>query len=416
MPPISVDDRWDVLTAQLPEDKEFCDLAQGARVQFALAARGGIEVTIKVQDGVVGPGDHPEFIVELDREDWELMLAPAPAPRGQHILSYLQPRGSGSIRGNSLRFAQHLHLVRRAVEILAHRPPPDPRPAADFDVRRVSGRYVRVDVEPWGTCDIYVESSGSGRPVVMLHTAGSDATQFHGIFGLARNFPGRRLIAFDLPWHGRSAPPRGADQLDYELTSESYADCVAAVICALDLAEAPVIVGASMAGAGVIETAARHPTAIAGAVGCQAGARVSNRHNEWLRNPEINQALFVPEWTYGLMSPHSPKADRDRVWWGYSKGAYAVYERDITYYTQCWDIDNVRHHFGDATPPIVLMSGVYDYSVPPSATRELAAQIPGAIYREMPELGHFPHAENPAAFATHLAWALEQIDLATARR
>jgi pimeloyl-ACP methyl ester carboxylesterase len=48
--------------------------------------------------------------------------------------------------------------------------------------------------------------------------------------------------------------------------------------------------------------------------------------------------------------------------------------------------------------------------VPPEATRELASRIPGAIYREMPELGHFPHAENPEAFSQHLRWALDAIE------
>jgi len=87
-----------------------------------------------------------------------------------------------------------------------------------------------------------------------------------------------------------------------------------------------------------------------------------------------------------------------------------VYERDITYYTRSWDVDNILPLLDEDTPPLVLMSGAYDYSVPPEATRELAALLPKALYHDMPELGHFPHAENPAVFAGHLAWALAAID------
>lgn len=61
------------------------------------------------------------------------------------------------------------------------------------------------------------------------------------------------------------------------------------------------------------------------------------------------------------------------------------------------------------TPPIVLMSGIYGYTVPPARTEELARQIPEASFRRMEELGHFPHAENPSAFASHLSWALSEI-------
>lgn len=398
---------WASLPARLNDDREFGALAAGADVVFAFARGADALATLRIQEGAVSSGSGAAFTVALDDTAWAALLAPVPAPGTQHLLAHLAPRGTGAVRGDQLAFAQHLHLVRRALEVLAGRRPVN---GTVPDLSRVAGRYVRVAVKSWGTCDVYVESVGRGRPIVFLHTAGADSSQYHGLFSLADLFPGRQLIAFDLPWHGRSGPAYGRGVLDYELTSESYAECVAAVIAALDLTEPPVLVGASMAGAAVVEVAARHPETICAAIGCQAGPRVANRHNAWLRSPLVNQALYVPEWTFGLMSPHSSKPDRERVWWGYSQGGYAVYERDITYYVNCWDIDNVAAMFDERTPPIVLMSGAYDYTVPPAATKELASLIPGAIYRDMPELGHFPHAENPTAFAAHLSWALIELD------
>jgi pimeloyl-ACP methyl ester carboxylesterase len=402
------------LPAALRADREFMLLAAGANVEFGLRSRDGDGIVIRVSTDEIADGDRPLFVVELDAEDWAAVLEHDCAPGSQHILAYLAPRGTGKVLGDKICFAQHLHVVRRAVEVLSART--EVLDGAErSDLSEIRGRYVRVTVPPWGPCDVYLETTGHGAPVVMLHTAGADGTQYHGLFSLAHRFPGRQLIAFDLPWHGRSAPPPGKGPLEYTLTSESYTACVAAVIAALELPKSPVLLGASMAGAAVVEVAARHPKAISGAIGCQVGPRVANRHNDWLRHAQVNQALFVPEWTFGLMSPASPKPDRDRVWWGYSQGGYAVYERDITYYTTCWDIDNVAHLFDDRTPPIVLMSGAYDYSVPSSATQELAAAIPGAVFRAMPDLGHFPHAENPSAFADHLAWGLAAVD-ARARR
>lgn len=395
------------LLARLSADEEFASLAIGADIVFALATPTTTLVQIRVHDGRPRGGSGADFTVVLEDDSWASLLADQPAAGAQHLLAHLAPRGAGEVLGDHLAFAQHLHLVRRAIEVLADRPHVAQAP---FDLSRIEGKYVRVDVESWGECDVYVESVGSGRPVVFLHTAGADSSQFHGLFSLAERFPGRRLISFDLPWHGRSSPARGRRALDYELTSQTYAGCIAAVIAALNLDEPPVLVGASMAGAAVVEVAARYPASIAAAIGCQVGPRVANRHNAWLRNPKVNQALFVPEWTFGLMSPHSPKLDRDRVWWGYSQGGYAVYERDIVYYTTCWDIDNVASMFDSDTPPVVLMSGAYDYSVPSAATRELSDRIPGSVYHAMPDLGHFPHAENPVAFAEHLAWALTVLD------
>jgi pimeloyl-ACP methyl ester carboxylesterase len=53
-----------------------------------------------------------------------------------------------------------------------------------------------------------------------------------------------RVIAFDLPWHGRSSPPDGWWDEEYLLTTDRYVDTIMAVIDALDL-DAPVVLGCS---------------------------------------------------------------------------------------------------------------------------------------------------------------------------
>ena len=385
-----------------------------AWISFTLAVRegeawritfSGEEISAQPDDGSADP---PDFRVELTADDWSALLDKHPLPRTQHVLAFVAPRGSGAVTGNAEAFAQHLHLVRRVIELArdAAAAAPAAVPPEPVDV---IGRYVRVDTSAWGTCDVFYESSGSGPPVILLATAGADSSQYRGLLTDQRLTATNRLIAVDLPWHGKSLPPYGRTGSAYQQTSDSYTEFIARFVERLALPEKPVLVGASMAGAVVVEMAARYPRSIRGAVGCQAGPRVANRHTPWLRNPRVNQTTHVPEWTFGLMSPESPRADRDWVWWGYSQGGFGVYERDIVYYSTSWDIDNVRSLFGPHTPPVVLLSGVYDYTVPPSATRELAEAIPGARFREMPELGHFPHAENPSVFAGYLTWALEQI-------
>lgn len=396
----------------LAADAELMELARGTTIAFGLRDRGGPAVVLRFDDGAVtasgGRASDVAFALVLDAGEWARVLAAEPPPRSQHVLALLEPRGSGRIEGDAASFAQHLHLVRRVVEV-ARRSPSAPAPEqASLD--DVLGRYLRVETTSWGTCDIYWESAGTGTPVIMLATAGSDSRQYHGLLTDARLTSQYRLIAFDLPWHGKSDPPRGRRNTEYSLDSDSYTGCIHAFIRALGLDQPPIVVGASMAGAAVVEMAARYPEDIAGAVGAQVGPRVANRLTPWLRNVSVNQALHVPEWTFGLMSPLSSKEERDRVWWGYSQGGFGIYEQDIRYYSHCWDIEHVRHLLTSASPPVVLMNGRYDYSVPPEATQELAGLIPTARYHEMPELGHFPHAENAAAFGEHLGWALADID------
>jgi pimeloyl-ACP methyl ester carboxylesterase len=403
--PLAVNER-------IQNDSELRDLSGNADIVFQLHSRLGTTWTVTVRDGdttiaEAQDGDETAFRIELNASDWSALLASSPSPGQQHVAAFVSPRGTGTVSGSEESYAQHLHLVRRVLEIAAARP--DSAPPAARSLDHVVGRYARTHVESWGDCDIYYESAGNGLPVILLATAGSDNRQYHGLMSDPQLTSKYRLIAPDLPWHGKSMPAAGRRGSEYSLTTRTYTDCIANFIQALRLAEKPVLVGASMAGAVVVEMAALHPGLLHGVVGSQAGPRVSNRLSKWLRNPRVNQTLHVPEWTYGLMSPDSPKTDRDRVWWGYSQGGYGVYERDIEYYSTSWDIDNIAHLFDESTPPVVLMNGIYDYSVPPEATRELASRIPYAAYREMPELGHFPHAENPEVFSQHLRWALDAI-------
>lgn len=59
--------------------------------------------------------------------------------------------------------------------------------------------------------------------------------------------------------------------------------------------------------------------------------------------------------------------------------------------------------------PVWLLTGDYDYSCPPGATREAASGIPGASVAIMERLGHFPMSENYPLFRTHLLPVLDQV-------
>ena len=45
----------------------------------------------------------------------------------------------------------------------------------------------------------------------------------------------------------------------------------------------------------------------------------------------------------------------------------------------------------------LVVCGALDQTTPPALARELAALIPGAVYREIPGAGHCPMLEQPEA-------------------
>jgi pimeloyl-ACP methyl ester carboxylesterase len=82
---------------------------------------------------------------------------------------------------------------------------------------------------------VYFEEAGEGIPLVCLHTAGADGRQFRHLLNdeaVTRHF---RVLAFDMPWHGKSLPPAGWQDEEYRLTTQAYVDLILAFCAGLGL-------------------------------------------------------------------------------------------------------------------------------------------------------------------------------------
>ena len=72
------------------------------------------------------------------------------------------------------------------------------------------GRYVYLELD--GTEHrVYFEEAGEGIPLLLQHTAGADGRQWRHVLEDAALQKQFRLIAYDLPYHGKSVPPTDAD-------------------------------------------------------------------------------------------------------------------------------------------------------------------------------------------------------------
>ena len=72
----------------------------------------------------------------------------------------------------------------------------------------IVGRYMHLDL--FGRPHRHLcRGSGRGHAAICLHTAGSDGRQYRGLMNDARITAHHRVIAFDMPWHGKSSPPGG---------------------------------------------------------------------------------------------------------------------------------------------------------------------------------------------------------------
>jgi pimeloyl-ACP methyl ester carboxylesterase len=126
-----------------------------------------------------------------------------------------------------------------------------------MSIEPITGRYLTITVEG-APRRIYFEEAGQGRPVLCLHTAGSDTRQWRHLLNDREITASNRLIAFDMPWHGKSLPPEGFETEEYLLTTEGYIETVLAVADGLGL-DRPVLAGCSMGGRIALQIAALYP-------------------------------------------------------------------------------------------------------------------------------------------------------------
>jgi pimeloyl-ACP methyl ester carboxylesterase len=267
-------------------------------------------------------------------------------------------------------------------------------------IEPIIGRYLNLDIV--GVPHrIYFEEAGTGVPLLCLHTAGADSRQYRHMLNDA-DITGRyRVIAFDMPYHGRSTPPDGWWLRRYLLKMVDYVAIVRAVWQALGL-ERPVVLGCSMGGAIVLKLAADYQAELRGIVGLESSAYAPGRYNELLHHPAIHGGELAATYTYGLCAPQSPEAAARENWWYYAQSGPGVYAGDVHFYSNDWDGRGEPPRIDTRTCKVCLLTGEYDYSCTPDMTRAVAAAIPGSRLTIMKGIGHFPMIENYPLFRTFL--------------
>jgi pimeloyl-ACP methyl ester carboxylesterase len=269
----------------------------------------------------------------------------------------------------------------------------------------VTGHYVVIEVQG-KTYRVYYEEAGQGVPLICLHTAGADSRQYQHLLRNEELTSRFHVIAFDLPFHGRSMPPNEWWLEPYRLTTDWYVETIMTFLKATEI-DRPIVMGCSMGGNITLELAYRYPDQFRGVIALEAAAATGGRLNNYLFHPQINGGEMCATNVYGLMAPQSPEPLRREVWWIYSQGAPGVYYGDIYFYSEEWNAWDRVSKIDTKKCPVYMFTGEYDYSCTPEMSLNTANQIPGAEFRVMKEIGHFPMSENPELLMEYLHPVLE---------
>src|ERR1700712_2889141 len=270
------------------------------------------------------------------------------------------------------------------------------------------GRYVHVEIENEMN-RIYFEENGSGIPLVCLHTAGSDSRQWRHMLAdehFAKTF---RIIAFDMPWHGKSNPPANWTGDEYRLTTGRYTETIRAFCKALSL-DHPVVMGCLIGGRIVLNLAIEHADEFRALIALEAADFQEPWYDTaWLNRPDIHGGEVCAALISGLIAPQSPNAARRETLWHYMQSGPGVFKGDLYFYRVDGDLRGRVEKIDTTICPLYLLTGEYDFSCTAEDTLRTARSIAGAQVTIMEKLGHFPMSENPANFRKYMAPARDQI-------
>ncbi len=164
-----------------------------------------------------------------------------------------------------------------------------------------------------------------------------------------------------------------------------------------------------MSGEICLELAYRHPEAFSGIVACEACEQIDRRQTHWAAHPQVNQALFVPEWIRSLSRRRARRSGRSRSPGTTARAARAVFFGDIAFYSGDWDARERVGRIDTNRCRLFMLTGEYDYSCTVEMSEATAAKIPGVRFQADAGDRAFPVRREPALFAEYLLPILAEL-------
>ncbi|MGE0681080.1 MAG: alpha/beta fold hydrolase [Candidatus Binatia bacterium] len=277
---------------------------------------------------------------------------------------------------------------------------------ARFD--KVIGRYVYLTIDSI-EYRVYFEEHGAGIPLLMQHTAGADGRQWRHFLENDRLAPHFRMIAYDLPYHGKSVPPTEKEwwKEEYKLTKDFLMKVPVTLSHELGL-DRPIYMGSSIGGHLATDLALYYPNEFRAVIGLEAAIATPGGYRDAWNHPRVSNE-FKSSSMFGIMSPTSPEKFRRETCWVYSQGAPPVFKGDLFYYSVDHDLSQTAEQIDTSKVAVYLLTGEYDWASTPDMSAELARRIKGAKYQTMVGLGHFPMSEDPERCFSYVGPVLEEI-------
>lgn len=362
------------------------------RVRFELDGVDprGIDVRFEPQKGprLDERGGPAEVVISGSIGAWlEVLSGDVPYVRQVNVA-----HGRFSVQGSAV----HLSWL---MPVLSEMLSPEWRPAGAISLRAapavgvISGRYVESS-----DSQVYLETTGSGPAVILLHTAGRDARQWHPVMArLAAKFT---LYAPDLPGRGRSEPVAGDGGYLDEVAD--IASWIRGLADSLGL-ESYLIAGCSLGGNLALLLGASDPRVrgVLALQGADCTPTISAGSLAMMDHPRVSLPHSNINFSMSLIGKDTDADAREAIRRGVRTINAPAQRADLTAYAGC----DIRALMPKVTCPVVLFRGEDDWIVDEDMVRATASRLVNAAEVRVigaPGVGHFPHVERPELVAEML--------------
>lgn len=253
-------------------------------------------------------------------------------------------------------------------------------------MRDITGHYVEVD-----GIKTYYEACGSDGPaVLMLHTAGRDCRQWHGV--MEQMGERYRTIAFDLPGHGKSWPLPDIYCLQ---DIGGIVEWILRFATAIGV-ERFVMMGCSLGGNVALLLSARSPRAdaVIALEGVDWSPVLSETTLDLLTHPQVNLMHSNMDYSMSLVGSGATPEGRAFSEWGVLSLIPLAQQGCLRAYSRC----DFRDETNRIKAPVLLLRGTEDWAVSEDQVQATAGRLTQSsrlVVDSLPGVGHFPHLESP---------------------
>lgn len=254
----------------------------------------------------------------------------------------------------------------------------------------------------------HVQRLGSGPAILLLHGTGASTHSWRDLAPiLAERFT---VLAPDLPGHGFTrAPPR------QRMTLPGMARAVAGLLHHLGVA--PALVAGHSAGAAILARMSLD--------GLSTPRGVVGLNGAWLPMRGVPGHVFQPIARLLTLTSLVPRLfawqaeDRRAVERLIRDTGSAIDAAGMNFYARLarspchvaaaldmmanWDLRGMQRDLGRLGPPLLLITGANDRTIPPSESGRVQSLLPRAEAESLPRLGHLAHEEQPRRVAEMIA-------------